>query len=273
MPKKLQGISLGLCNQKGGAAKTTSAAALAAIYGEHGLKVLAVDSDAQGNLSLQFGVDCLTDKSVKATIADLYLGRVAPEETITSTRFKGVDLIPASMDLAAVEILMPTLPGCDLLLYAAIESMRANYDLIILDSPPNLGKFAVNVLNASDHFLVPVDGPWALRSVDTLLKLARDNARVYKLSSKFLGVFITMSDRTRLTGGVRSEAEERFPGYLLKGEIRRSTQAREAAAMETPIPLYAADSAVAIDYRNLAQEVAERMGLDIVIRKGNKEGK
>lgn len=266
--KTYQGLTLGLCNQKGGAAKTTSAAALAALYGEQGLKVLAVDSDAQGNLSLQFGVDCLTDKTIKGTIADVYLGRATAPEVITHTRFNGVDLIPASMDLAAVEIVMPTLPGCDLLLSTALETERINYDLIILDSPPNLGKFAVNVLNAADFFVVPVDGPWALRSVDTLLKLARDNSRVYKLSSKFLGVFLTMSDRTRLTGGVRSEAEERYPGLLFKSEIRRSTQAREAAAMETPIPLYAADSAVATDYRSLAREVAERMGLNTAPRKG-----
>jgi chromosome partitioning protein len=254
-------ITLGLSNQKGGAAKTTSAAALAAIYGERGLKVLGIDSDPQAHLSLQLGVDFLREVNLPGTVSDLYLGRANASEIAIPTRFKGVDIIPASVDLAAVEINLPGMTGCDLRLRRAIESARKSYDLIILDSPPNLGKFAVNVLNASDYFLVPVDGPWALRSVDTLLTLAQDNAGIYNLPTAFLGVFITMGDRTRIMQGVRDEAEQRFPDHIFKSEIRRSTLAREAAALETPVPLYASDSAVAADYRGLADEVAARLGL------------
>ena len=260
MVKKLfQGRTLGLSNQKGGAAKTTSAAALAAIFGGRGWRVLGVDSDPQAHLSLQLGVDFLREEGLPGTISDLYLGRASAQEIAISTRFEGVDLIPASVDLAAVEINLPGMTGADLRLRRALEPVRANYDLIILDSPPNLGKFAINVLNASDYILVPVDGPWALRSVDTLLTLAQDNAAIYNLTTEFLGVFITMNDRTRIMQGVREEAEQRFPSHVFKSEIRRSTLAREAAALETPVPLYAADSALAADYRALADEVASKI--------------
>jgi chromosome partitioning protein len=253
--------TLGLSNQKGGAAKTTTAAALAALYGAHGLRVLGIDSDPQAHLSLQFGLDVLREENLPGTVSDLYLGKAAAHEIAVQTRFAGVDIVPASVDLAAVEINLPGMTGCDLKLRRALESARSQYDLIILDSPPNLGKFAVNVLNASDFFIVPVDGPWALRSVDTLLALALDNATVYNLPTQFLGVFITMADRTRIMQGVRDEAGQRFANKLFNTEIRRSTLAREAAALETPVPLYATDSTVAADYRALADEVAHRIGL------------
>ena len=256
-----KGITISLCNQKGGAAKTTTAAALASIYGEQGLKVLVVDNDPQGNLSLQFGIDCLTQPNLPGTVSDLYLGKATPNKIAIPTRFRGVSLIPASVDSAAVEITLPTLPGGDLLLGMALEADKSNYDLIILDSPPNLGKFTINVVNASDYYMVPVDGPWGLRSVDTFLKLARQNALIYKLPTQLLGVFMTMVSRTRIMSNVREEIIQRFPNHYFKSEIRRSTLAQEAAALETPLPLYATDSGVALDYRALAEEVAVRIGL------------
>jgi chromosome partitioning protein len=259
MTKK--GITIGLCNQKGGAAKTTTTAALAAIFGERGLSVLVIDNDPQGHLSLQFGVDVLREGALKGTISELYLNKASVAELAVTTRFKGVELIPASVDAAAVEITLSTLAGSDRLLGFALKPHKSKYDLILLDSPPNLGKFAVNVLNASDYYLVPVDGPWALRSVDTLVKLAEQNARVYELSNQFLGVFLTMVDRTRIMQELRDETKQRFPDKLFKSEIRRSTLAREAAVLETPLPIYAADSNVAVDYRALADEIAKRIGL------------
>ena len=260
--KTTQGITLGLSNQKGGAAKTTTAAALASIYASRGLKVLCVDNDPQGHLSLQFGVDSLDPQSnLKATVSDLYIGKLKAHEIAVPTG--GIWLIPASVELAEREMLLSTMAGTDLRLRVALEEARNHYDLIILDSPPNLGKLAVNVLTAAEYFLVPVDGPWALRSVDTIVQLARQNADIYKLPTKFLGVFLTIVDRTRIMQSVREEVAQRYPEYLLKSEIRRSTLAREAAALETPLPVYAADSGVAGDYRNLATEVAKRMGLKI----------
>jgi chromosome partitioning protein len=261
--QKHYGITLGLCNQKGGAGKTTSAAALAAIYGERGLKVLTVDNDPQGNLSLQFGVDCLVENNLPGTTADLYLEKRNAHEIAYPTSFKGVDIVPTSVDLAEVEMNLPSKQGSDMRLSIALEKARELYDLIILDAPPNLGKLAVNVLVASDWYLVPVEGPWAFRSMQSLIDVAEKNAKYYKVKSQLLGIFLTMVDRTKITQGVRDAAQSRYPDHLLKSEIRRSTLARESAALETPLPLYAADSAVAQDYKALANEIAKRVGIKL----------
>ncbi|NWJ97786.1 MAG: ParA family protein [Chloroflexi bacterium] len=260
--KQHSAIVISLCNQKGGAGKTTTAAALGAIYAERGLKVLLVDSDPQANLSLQFGIDYVTD-NLLGTISDLYLLKDNSDQVAVKTQVKGIDIIPASVHAAEVELALPTRIGADLLLGTALKLYKERYDMIILDSPPNLGKFVINVLNASDYFLIPVEGSWGLRSVDVVLRLVAENTRIYNLKTQFLGMFITMGDRTRLTQVLREEAAQRFENKFLKTEIRRSTMAREAAAMGTPVPLYATDSTLAADYRALADEISRRISLKI----------
>jgi chromosome partitioning protein len=255
-------ITIGLTNQKGGAAKTTTAAALAVIFGELGYKVLCVDNDPQGNLSLQFRIDALAEPNLAGTASDLYLKPANQVTSIaTTTQFKGVDLIPASVAMAKVEPIILSRAASDLLLKTALIPYKSRYDLIFLDSPPNLGKFVINVLNASDYYIIPVDGTWALRSVDVILELAEENRTAYNLPTSFLGLFLTMVDRIRFSQELREESIRRFPKEFFKTEIRRSTLAREAAALETPVPLYAADSSLASDYRALAKELALRLGL------------
>ncbi|MBN9390826.1 MAG: ParA family protein [Chloroflexi bacterium] len=255
-----EAVVIGLCNQKGGATKTTTVASLATVFAERGQRVLAIDNDPQGHLSLQFGIDARRDK-LAVTVSQLYLQERPTAEAVIHTNHNGVDLIPAFIGLAAVEMNLPGMQASDLRLRLALDEVRRDYDLIFLDSPPNLGKLASNVLAASDYFLVPVDGPWALESVDTLIAVARDNAKFYRLDNQFLGLFLTMTDRTRVMQAVREEAEERWPSQVFRTGIRRSTLAREAAAAREPLPLYAVDSAVAGDYQALADEVTERIGL------------
>lgn len=254
-----EAVVLSLSQHKGGATKTSTVASLAAVFADEGYRVLVVDNDPQGHLSLQFGIDALRDE-LPATVTQLYMKASAARSTIVDTTHRGVQLIPASIDLAELEMSLPGMQASDLRLRLGLEPLLKDYDLIVLDSPPNLGKLASNVLAASDYFLVPVDGAWALRSVDTLVQVAANNATFYKLDNKFLGIFLTMYDRTKIMQAVRDEAEARWPNKLFDATIRRSTTAREAAAYQVPLPIYAADSAVAQDYVNLAAEVLQRMG-------------
>lgn len=261
-PRLYQGLSLGLCNQKGGVGKSSIAAALAAVYARRGLKVLVLDSDPQGNVSLQLGVDALEQKA-GGTIADLYLERASIAELAVETNVAGVWLVPATVELAEVEVTLPGLAGSDLRLLTALEKARSDYDLIILDSPPNLGKFCINVLIASDWYLIPISDAWSLRSVAALIKVARKNASYYKTINKVGGIVMNMMERMRVKQEIKSTAGEMYPELLLRAEIRRSTLAGEASAVSIPLPVYAASSPIADDFNALADELAGRIGIKL----------
>lgn len=258
--KKFKGITLALSNQKGGVGKTTTVSALASIYADRGLKVLVVDNDPQANLSLQFGID-YENKNHPGSIADLYEGKKRLEEVVVETEH-GAYLIPAMIDLARIEMYLPGVQGGDLKLKKIIDPVRDAYDLILIDAPPNLGKLAVNALTASDWYLVPVDGPWGLRSLDTLISVAQENTELYRdVKTQLLGIVLTMRVKTKIMANLRESTSQRYPSKLLKSEIRRSTIALESSALQTPIPIYAKDSTVAEDYRALADELAQLLQL------------
>jgi chromosome partitioning protein len=170
MSKQYRGLVVGLVNQKVGVAKTTSAAALASIFAERDYKVLAIDNDPQGHLGMHFGIDSVVNKDLPGTTADLYTCKKTAEEIAVRSNFNDVWLIPASTDeLSLVEMYLPTRKGSDLQLRSRLKAVRPQFDLIILDAPPNLGKLSINVLAASDWLLVPVEGPLGLRSLDTIV--------------------------------------------------------------------------------------------------------
>src|SRR5690349_2821159 len=130
--EKYRGIVLGLNNQKGGVAKTTSAAALAVVFAQRGYKVLAIDNDPQGHLGVHFGIDCVIDKDLPGTTADIYTGKKMAEEIAIQSKFNGVWIVPASTDeLSPVEMYLPTKQGSDLQLRSKLRSTRQQYDLII----------------------------------------------------------------------------------------------------------------------------------------------
>ena len=262
MAKKYLGIVIGFTNQKGGVAKTTSAAALASIFAERGYRVLALDNDPQGHLGVHFGIDSITQKDLPGTTADIYTGKKSAEEIAICSAYNDVWVVAASTDeLSPVEMYLPTRQGSDLQLKNRLKTTRQFFDFIFLDAPPNLGKLSINVMAASDWLLVPVEGPLGMRSLDTIIQAMETNTEIYDLPTRLLGVFLTMVDRTRITSSVREEIEERYQDLLLKSEIRRSTLVRESSALQMPIPNYAPDSPVAADYQALATEIISRLGL------------
>jgi chromosome partitioning protein len=197
------------------------------------------------------------------TVGDIYLGKAQALEVATPSSVEGVDLVPATVDLARIEMLLPTQQGSDLRLRGSLKQAKEEYDLILFDSPPNLGKLSINVLAAADWVLIPVSGAWSVRSVEVILEKMEENRRFYGIESKLLGLVITMMDRSKIMNSLREYNQENYAQYLLQSGIRRAIVAREAEAVALPIPLYAADSPLAEDYRALAAEIAQRTGLDL----------
>lgn len=255
-------VVLGVTNEKGGVGKTTTTAALVASLGARGYRVAAIDCDPKADLSSQFGIKKLsTEQKLKGTSADLFQLKAAPHEIAIETQFKGVYLVPSSVALAEIEMNLPGKSGSDLRLSTAIEESKSHFDVIFLDSPPNPGKLVINIINASDWLLLPVDGTWGLSALDTIVGLAKENSKIYKLPPHHFGVILTRTAKTQIWSAVREEAKSRFPEYLFQAEIRDSTIAQQASAMQVPLPFYATSSGVAKDYVQLTDELLSRMAI------------
>jgi chromosome partitioning protein len=276
MPNKKRGLTIGLTNQKGGVGKSSTATALATVYAMMGYRVLLVDNDPQGNATLQVGVN-LADQEIDldgnkptGTVIDLYLERGTYEGAVVQSPVLadlgiGLDLIPATVELAEVEMNLVSKPGADMRLRRALEPAREVYDLIILDSPPNLGKLSTNVLTASDYILIPVGSLWALRSVKALLKAMVRNNSYYGVSTVMAGIVLTMVDKTLVMNQLREVVGEAFESQLLKAEIRKSTTAPQAEAAACPVPAYAPRTGLALDYGAVALELlSERIGSHVL---------
>lgn len=184
-----------MANQKGGVAKTTSVHALAAGLVEMGRKVLAVDLDPQASLSWSMGIE---PDDLEQSLHDVLMGRVEAEEILYES--SGIDLLPASLDLAGSEVHLHTRTGREYVLERSIEPLVERYDHVLLDCPPSLGILTVNALTAADRIVIPVRAETlSQRGVDQLRDTI-DDVRLYTNPNlELAGIIITMHDaRTRL---------------------------------------------------------------------------
>ena len=147
------GKIISIVNQKGGVGKTTTAVNLASGIGMLGKKVLIVDADPQGNTTSGYGI---SKKNIQLTSYQLLIGKATAENAAIKTKFKNVDIVPSSMDLAAAEVDLIELDNREAQLKMALSGVREKYDYIFIDCPPSLGLISINALNASDTVLVPI---------------------------------------------------------------------------------------------------------------------
>ncbi len=251
------GRAIAIANQKGGVGKTTTSINLSATLAEKGKKVLVIDTDPQGNTTSGFG---LNKNQLDNTIYQLLIGECKVEEAIYKDVVEGVDIIPANVDLAAVEIELIDMEEKEFILKKAIDEIRDYYDFIIIDCPPSLSMLTVNAMTTANTVLVPIQCEYyALEGLSQLVhtvNLVRDRLNN---SLQMEGIIFTMYDsRTNLSMQVVENVKDHISENVYKTIIPRNIRLAEAPSYGLPINLYDSKSAGAEAYRLLADEVIAR---------------
>jgi chromosome partitioning protein len=251
-------LVIAMCNQKGGVGKTTTTINLGAALAELGRRVLLVDFDPQGSLSVGLGVNPHT---LEHSIYNLLLSRDTPiDDVIGRTGVNNLDILPSNIDLSAAEVQLVSEVAREQTLLRVLESVKPRYDVILIDCAPSLGLLTINALTAADKVIMPLECEFfALRGIalltDTITKVTdRLNPRL-----EILGILGTMYDaRTLHSREVLERVVQAFGDRVFHTVIRRTVKFPETTVAGEPITTYATTSPGATAYRSLAREVLAR---------------
>lgn len=248
---------IAIINQKGGVGKSTTAINLSAALGEMGKQVLLIDLDPQGNSSSGLGVE---KNRVSRCIYDALLNDIPLTDIIIPDVSKGLDVVPATINLAGAEVELVSEMARENRLKDAIGPMRGRYDYIFIDCPPSLGLLTINALVAADKLLIPIQCEfYALEGVTKLLDSMKRVKSRLNPSLDIYGVLLTMSDnRTTLSRQVSDEVRRFFGKIVFETSIPRTVKLSEAPSFGQPITQYDPTGKGAQSYINLAKEVISR---------------
>ncbi len=251
------GRVIAIANQKGGVGKTTTSINLSACIAETGKKVLAVDIDPQGNTTSGLGVDKRNDRN---TIYQVVIGECSIEDAILKNVYDNLDLVTSDVNLAGAEIDLIGIEDREYILKKQIETIKDNYDFVIIDCPPSLTMLTVNAMTAADTVLVPIQCEYyALEGLSQLIHSIKLVKKKLNPTLEIEGVVFTMYDaRTNLSLQVVENVKENLKQSVYKTVIPRNVRLAEAPSHGLPINVYDSKSAGAESYRMLAEEVINK---------------
>jgi chromosome partitioning protein len=242
---------IAFANQKGGVAKTTSTLNLAVAFKEQGLRVLCVDLDPQGNLTMSQG---LNPDEIDRSMYDVLVHKLPIEEVIQE---REVDLAVSSIDLAGAELALASMIGRERALEKAIVSVRERYDYILMDTPPSLGLLTINAFVSADGVIVPVQTEYlslrGLVQLENTLAMVRENLNP---KVEIVGILPTMFDRRLLHSREAVDIlTENFGDLVFNTRIRKTIRFAEAPVKGQSVLAYDPTGEAAMLYRDLAKEV------------------
>jgi chromosome partitioning protein len=250
---------IAMCNQKGGVGKTTTTINLGAALAEYGRRVLLVDFDPQGSLSVGLGYN---PHELELTIYDLLMGDddVDAQDVIHPTGIEGLDLLPSNIDLSAAEVQLVGEVAREQTLARVLTSVMKDYDVILIDCQPSLGLLTINALTASHGVIVPLECEYfALRGVALLKHTIDKVTERLNPTLKVDGLLGTMFDgRTLHSREVMQRLVDAWGEAVFHTVIRRTVKFSDSTVAGEPITSYATSSPGAESYRQLAREVLVR---------------
>jgi chromosome partitioning protein len=252
------GKIISFANQKGGVGKTTSCVNIAASLGVLGFKVLIIDLDPQGNATSGVGI---SKKVLKATTKELLTGELPVEQIIQETPYKNLHVIPTNTALAGAEFELFDIDEPEFRIKKGLESVKDNYDYILIDCPPSLGMLTINAFTASDGVIVPMQCEfYALEGLSQLMVTINRIKRMYNPELSITGILITMyNSRLLLSMQVIAELDKHYSDKIFRTKVSRNVKLTEAPSFGKPTYYHDKSSKGSKEYLEVAKELATRI--------------